>query len=792
MSEYKLLIKTGQVEGTRSLFRFDGIKAPGVEGHPSVPGLYRCINQVGYVSESIWDGMRYLFTREGAVVSPGQRLYVKGFTQIFQYDTGAGLQSFDEDDWSIHFVSETTPVSNVYTVPVGVRSIRVQATLAEEEVFNEELFYVAATGGCRPLFIGVKDKWERLDMGSEKPALTIQSNDLAELKDRQAEYTQELILPLTGRNLRILGHPHLSDSDTDSPYKFWECRLFAGENQLARKGAVLSIDGVTDEGIECQILGAAIGLFDTLNEAPMSDITEPSITWSAGGMFEPSGDPGILDVSPITGGVVAFASFFRGKEYPVASLGSRYNLPFIYAQWMVEAILGQHGFSWEHNLDEYVGSERFALPVVDAQADEDSFADFDAYGGLTAYQTLSTSPRYLIPVIESSGVGMLTVVGSNNSLEDAYVQYMSPVEATLNLRVRVAWPNLAVEDRVTRELNVVYNGEDLMDYTCEFGPEAFEETIQIKVSPGVPVVISLRYMAIAWGVNENLVADFEVEVTNFVSERVPYGGKIHLPRNLGFETQGDFIKAFIQAHGLFVNVDRSNETVYTYTAKKIYDNKPYAVDWTHKLSGGQPKMVFDLGYAQVNSIPMKENSEDEVEDEAEFGVEDSTLEVKKTLFELPFEAGYDWAREAKVAGVQVTDQVANIPVFTKGSDEDATEQENLDASELSTGQPHLVRIGETSRLIKSGEYPYAFKIACKVASHVSAQELVDTFYSELVSGMLSGSKVLTVELNLSALDIERFDPFVPVYLKQHGAFFYVNKISNFVSGQLTTVELIKL
>ena len=251
MSEYKLLIKTGQVEGTRSLFRFDDIKAPGVEEHPSVPGIYRGINAAGYVSESLWDAIRCLFTREGAVVSPGQSLYVKGFTQIFQYDTGAGLQSFDEDDWSTHFVSETTPVSNVYTVPAGVYSVRVQASLAEGEPFNEELFYIAATGGKRPTFIGIKDKWERIDMGGEKPALTLQNNDLAELKDRQAEYTQELIFPLTGQEpYESFGMPNLSDADTDSPYRFWECRLFAGENQLAGKGAVLSIDEITDDGIE--------------------------------------------------------------------------------------------------------------------------------------------------------------------------------------------------------------------------------------------------------------------------------------------------------------------------------------------------------------------------------------------------------------------------------------------------------------------------------------------------------------------------------------------------------------
>ena len=41
-------------------------------------------------------------------------------------------------------------------------------------------------------------------------------------------------------------------------------------------------------------------------------------------------------------------------------------------------------------------------------------------------------------------------------------------------------------------------------------------------------------------------------------------------------------------------------------------------------------------------------------------------------------------------------------------------------------------------------------------------------------------------------DIEEFDPFTPVYISYFGAYFYVNKINNFVAKQITKVELIKL
>ena len=76
------------------------------------------------------------------------------------------------------------------------------------------------------------------------------------------------------------------------------------------------------------------------------------------------------------------------------------------------------------------------------------------------------------------------------------------------------------------------------------------------------------------------------------------------------------------------------------------------MDWTSKLAKGRSKIAFDLGYARENTVSHEENSGGRGrKTKAVLEVADTTLGAKKTLFELPFEAGYDWAREAKVAGV---------------------------------------------------------------------------------------------------------------------------------------------
>ena len=59
--------------------------------------------------------------------------------------------------------------------------------------------------------------------------------------------------------------------------------------------------------------------------------------------------------------------------------------------------------------------------------------------------------------------------------------------------------------------------------------------------------------------------------------------------------------------------------------------------------------------------------------------------------------------------------------------------------------------------------------------------------------MLVKAKTMNVELVLNEQDIEELDYFTPIYLKQFGSYFYISKISNFISNKkLTKVELIKL
>ena len=114
-----------------------------------------------------------------------------------------------------------------------------------------------------------------------------------------------------------------------------------------------------------------------------------------------------------------------------------------------------------------------------------------------------------------------------------------------------------------------------------------------------------------------------------------------------------------------------------------------------------------------------------------------------------------------------TTKIAFIPVYEWGDDGVKSFKETT---------PHLVVVNSTTNM----------------PIHFTAQNIIDTFYTEIKDKLLANAKILEIYLYLTDEDIKDFDAFMPVYIARFGLYFYVNKITNYVNSKLTKVELIKL
>lgn len=291
--------------------------------------------------------------------------------------------------------------------------------------------------------------------------------------------------------------------------------------------------------------------------------------------------------------------------------------------------------------------------------------------------------------------------------------------------------------------------------------------------------------------NTRYITNFKASLSfyTFSAEKVPVGGYVYASKNLGYGTMADYFKTVLQKYGLTLYVDNNTNTVYTYTMKKVYDNLVNALDWTHKLHQhtGQ-ELSFAFGsYGQSNNILLKDNTEDALYDrKGTFAIANKTLERTKDLFTIDLKATKNnrilYDSTDPNGAVNPSTNAVNIPLFTYDEDDESYTFRD-------GGTPQHVKLSTSTVQVRvGGSTTYNWHIATAVA----AQDFINNFYSDLVTKMLVNAKVKEDYFYLKPEDLEKFDPTIPIYLGQYGAYFYVNKIVDFTEGKLTKVQLIKL
>lgn len=114
---------------------------------------------------------------------------------------------------------------------------------------------------------------ELCDLSDSTPiALTLQVNNLADLKDRQSSYSNTIKLPKSVNNKRILGQSQSDSFTQDAPYILLPCKLIQNGVEQIRQG-VITMQRVSDF-FECQITYGVKGLADALKKSVFNPVTE--------------------------------------------------------------------------------------------------------------------------------------------------------------------------------------------------------------------------------------------------------------------------------------------------------------------------------------------------------------------------------------------------------------------------------------------------------------------------------------------------------------------------------------
>jgi len=605
--------------------------------------------------------------------------------------------------------------------------------------------------------------WKMADMGDDKPAMNYQANNIAELKDRQANYSQALKLPMTKNNCQILSNTDSFDVVTSIPYKNIKCRLFSNDSVLAGPGSILIIDKVTTD-FEVEIISGNADLFETLTNNKMLGLDLGSYILASKMKRDNYADENYC---------LALATFYGGSDE--VDLNSTNCIPFAYLKNAIEKIISTNGYTLDTNLLNADWNEK-AINICTFNPTSGSFIPMRAYTNNTYTKATADHYNYVNFALTPNGNGRAV-----NYVDAGYdpvypyrsIRYTPTFDCIITIKFHIQTSGFGngASLRIAK-----VDSEGVVIGLPYYNADVYNNTIDLSINMTEGDILDLSLMKLAGTVDVMGMMTTTIEWLT-VADDLHAGCSLDVASNLGFETQFDFFKIFVQLYGLTVSVDNVNNIVYAYTMQKLYDNKIIAKDWSNKLNDVPGETYFKLGdYVQKNVISFNENSVDSVNDSGSFLVDNETLDKTKDLFTINLEAGKD----RNLSG----HPIANIPIETM-SDNVIT---------LSGGKPHIVDIYQCSITDQQTfilNTTIHVKVILNTAIHVKVQYFIDTFYLQLTT-MLTGLKYNESYYYLTDKDIEDFDQYTPVYIQKFGHYFYVNKIVNYTSGVLTKCQLIKL
>jgi hypothetical protein len=289
-------------------------------------------------------------------------------------------------------------------------------------------------------------------------------------------------------------------------------------------------------------------------------------------------------------------------------------------------------------------------------------------------------------------------------------------------------------------------------------------------------------------------------ITEIKGAEIAYGSLVDARLHLPAMTQIDFIKMVCHLFGLVPDVTARDRKIRFWNYSELYDNFLQARDWSPYLSERDDEVEFKFGdYAQNNYLKYKQ-SQDVITDNGmgTLILNDETLPEEKDIVQ----ASVSTCDEVKIL-LNVFSVDTSRLAFNKYNPETDlyTSNKTIDPrvvyidycrEDASPFYQKALWIRETEAPLTPGTFATHEILTPKVAQslEVSFSNMI-AFYASL-SRLLTKTNLRRAKFNLPVYEVAGLKHNIPIYLSQYKAYFYVNKISNYVAGQLCMIDLIKL
>ncbi len=379
-------------------------------------------------------------------------------------------------------------------------------------------------------------------------ALSSQSNDIGEIKDRQGNFSNTINLPDTPLNRSVFGYANIPSSIAIEPYRKLSCKYFSEGVEIIGNGYCVCTS--YNKGFPIVIYSGNTSLFDALEGKNLSDLDTTDFDmvttpWNFAGVVAMYG----ASTSPcyflIDDGTVSDSDreIEANTMYPMMRFSDIFNMI------MIEA-----GFTFTGDIFSNLDYTKKLFPYCGD--DEPKQGSEEIEGAVMSGNYLGIQPVNQSP--STSRVVLNALVDPNSRYSATGGRYELPYAATVVIKLHLIFFYNSV---------VLNNGDDSIDVILEKnGVPVQTSPYAVRVSGIVPPVkLTLDYeFTVEVQAGDELTLNTRCNIPAFplafmqpdtndpilveysITETLPFGGRWRHNANFPSMSQKDFLKGFMQ------------------------------------------------------------------------------------------------------------------------------------------------------------------------------------------------------------------------------------------------------
>lgn len=641
----------------------------------------------------------------------------------------------------------------------------------------------------------------RLDTwSSTNIRFSFQVNDIADVKDRQASYTNQFTIPRTPSNVQAFDGLGLPSSGSRLPYTRPNSQLKLEGFDLINKGW-LNVQETSDDSYSVYMYSGVINFFKAIENKTFADLILDELNHNktvmnvAASMNDPEAKPYRYLVADYNGNTMRDTGELN-VDYLVPAVSMRYLWDKIHARYNVP-FSGTFYNTPEFNdlfmtypkainpadrlKEAFRGTvkERLGWSPLAPMAMQDSVFSFDPYtvkeGALLGYGlTLSNVPEignqykghYRFP---RTGEYKVRVKGKvNHKSKHSFAQIP---EGSI-----VVWYAMNQVDKRPNEMwgvvnRIAWNGQG--ESFFEFN---FERQVAVNENETITFGISDR-----WGSIEGLEG-ITVEIDEITDDSIDFTSEL---RDISIT---DFIKDVLNRFAVtpFTN-EYDNTVVYKTLAERVHNNK--VVDWSDKfISRTKEKYIFS-SYAQRNIFRYKYNDKEGNYNDGYMFINNVNLAQSKDVFSSMF---YSPENGSSIFTFKSGTKIANnvFKMWDVETDKDGkVKYKPLDKRFYLVKASRLIT---PVTLVSDNDRNTANVAAINLGRFdgLNMFDVITANYTDFVN-IAGDSKIQTIQLDLEVSDILNLDLDMLYYFEQEQQYYLLNKLDvegNRASGDFVRVR----